>query len=101
MNVRRWTTLVSATALAATALVTGTATAASAAPTDCSHQVSGLQASSYCATGTGEHRIRVLQRHFLPEVGLIPIIGPWQPAGTASVTGITPHQIVSIWVETR
>ncbi|GIH94499.1 hypothetical protein ACFFMN_18890 [Planobispora siamensis] len=101
MNARRWTALASATAFATTALVTGTASGAYAAPTGCSYQISGLQASSYCTTGTGEHRIRVLQRHFLPEVGLIPIIGPWQPAGTASVTGITPHQIVDVWVETR
>ncbi|MBG0829245.1 hypothetical protein HS041_15865 [Planomonospora sp. ID67723] len=101
MNARKRAAVVSAAAFLTTAMVTATAPGASAAPTDCSYQVSGRQASSYCATGAGEHRIRVLQRHFLPEIGLIPIIGPWQPAGTASVTGITPHQIVDIWVETR
>jgi hypothetical protein len=104
MNARRLVAAASATAFLTVGLVAGTATGASAAPTDCSYQYSTgspRYASSFCASGTGWHRIRVLQRHFLPEMGLIPIEGPWAPPGATSYTGITPHQIVNIWVETR
>ncbi|GAA3414649.1 hypothetical protein [Streptosporangium vulgare] len=102
MIARRWAAAC-ATGLLTAGLVTGTASSASAAPENCSYQVNTQErwASSFCATGTGEHRIRVLQKHFLAEVGYIPIIGPWQPAGTVSFTTITPHTTVSAWVETR
>ncbi|MFI6181236.1 hypothetical protein ACIA8R_37330 [Nonomuraea sp. NPDC051191] len=36
-----------------------------------------------------------------PEVGLIPIVGPWVPAGQTSCTGVTAHTTVSVWVDTR
>ncbi len=103
MNARKWAATTCATALLAAGLVAGTASSASAAPTGCSYQVdiSQLSASSYCSTGTGEHRIYVLQKHFLAEVGYIPIWGPWVPAGSVSSTHITPHQIVYAEVQTR
>lgn len=100
MNARR-------RAAACAALTTGSVLAAapgaSAAPTGCTYQLNQAErwATSYCASGTGEHRIHVLQRHFLPEVGLIPIVGPWVPAGQTSYTGITAHTTVSVWVDTR
>ncbi|MFC4112201.1 hypothetical protein [Nonomuraea zeae] len=102
MHARRWAAGAATTLLTATALVAA-APGALAAPTDCGYQLDTQQrwASSLCTTGTGEHRIRVLQKHFLPEVGLIPIEGPWQPAGTVSFTNITPHTTISVWVETR
>ncbi|MFI7133968.1 hypothetical protein ACIBQ1_50415 [Nonomuraea sp. NPDC050153] len=100
MNARRWA---APTALLTAALVLGPVPAAHASPTGCTSQLNTQDrwATSLCTSGTGEHRIRVLQRHFLPEVGLIPIEGPWQPVGTVSYTGITPHTTVSFWVETR
>ncbi|MEV0383983.1 hypothetical protein [Nonomuraea sp. NPDC050643] len=90
-------------ALLTTVLLIAAAPSALAAPTGCGYQISTGErwATSLCTGGTGEHRIRVLQRHFLPEVGLIPIEGPWQPVGTVSYTGISPHTTVSVWVETR
>ncbi|MEO3810300.1 hypothetical protein ABGB17_14965 [Sphaerisporangium sp. B11E5] len=93
----------SVTALLAAALVAGTGPGAAAVPTGCTVQYSAAErwASSFCASGTGEHRVRVLQRHFLPEVGLIPIIGPWQSAGVVSYTTISAHTIVNVWAETR
>ncbi|MFC6083427.1 hypothetical protein [Sphaerisporangium aureirubrum] len=99
----KWAVSASVTALLTAGLVAATGPGAAAVPTGCGVQYSAVErwATSYCASGTGEHRVRVLQRHFLPEVGLIPIIGPWQPAGTVSYTGISPHTIVNVWVETR
>ncbi|SEG40220.1 hypothetical protein SAMN05444920_102889 [Nonomuraea solani] len=90
-------------ALLTTAILVAGAPSAYAAPADCGYQISTGErwATSLCTSGTGEHRIRVLQRHFLPEIGLIPIEGPWQPVGTVSYTGISPHTTVSVWVETR
>ncbi|MEO3854276.1 hypothetical protein [Acrocarpospora sp. B8E8] len=103
MGTRKKIVAASATAVLAAALVVSTASSALAAPTDCSYQLNTQQrwASSFCATGTGEHRIRVLQRHFLPEVGLIPIEGPWVPAGSTSFANISAHTTISVWVETR
>jgi hypothetical protein len=103
MSTRRWIAAASATTMLVAALVAGTASSAQAAPTNCSTQVNTQQrwATSFCSSGTGEHRVRVLQRHFLPEVGLIPIEGPWVPAGSVSYTNISAHTLVNVWVETR
>ncbi|MEU9888841.1 hypothetical protein AB0M95_38400 [Sphaerisporangium sp. NPDC051017] len=103
MNVRRWAATACATVLATAGLVTATTSGAYAAPTGCSYQLNTAErwASSYCSSGTGEHRIWVLERHFLPEVGYIPVYGPWVPAGETSFTRIPPHTIVDIRVETR
>ncbi|MDF5757270.1 hypothetical protein [Spongiactinospora sp. TRM90649] len=101
MNARKWLSTASTVVLLGAGALIGGATSASAAPTGCSYQIGGMQASSYCASGTGEHRIHVLQRHFLPEVGLIPIEGPWVPAGQTSLTRITAHTTVAVWIDTR
>ncbi|MEV5407891.1 hypothetical protein AB0K60_03490 [Thermopolyspora sp. NPDC052614] len=101
MNAKRRVTAASSTVLLAATLVLGTASGASAAPQDCSYTIANLTASSFCASGTGEHRIFVMQRHFLPEVGQIPIYGPWQPVGTVSSTGITPHEILYVQIQRR
>ncbi|PZG19849.1 hypothetical protein C1I98_37775 [Spongiactinospora gelatinilytica] len=101
MRARKWLSGASATALLTASVVIGTASSASATPTGCSAQVSGLTASSYCSGGTGEHRVHVLQKHFLPDVGPILILGPWTPVGSTSSTNITPHTIVNVWVTTR
>ncbi|WP_283134455.1 hypothetical protein [Rhizohabitans arisaemae] len=93
---------IAASVLLSAGLVVVSADAASAAPTNCTVHTSGNQASSLCTAGTGEHRIYVLQRHFMPGVGPVgPFIGPWQPVGTASVTQMGYHEIVRLEVETR
>jgi hypothetical protein len=80
----------------------GAASTASAIPSDCSISYGEPRTvSSFCASGTGQHRIRMLQRHFNPAVGLIPIEGPWANVGAYSTSGYTPHVIESVWVETR
>ncbi|MEV8638697.1 hypothetical protein AB0395_44275 [Streptosporangium sp. NPDC051023] len=103
MNARKRVSAACATALLTAAMVTGAASSASAAPIGCSYEVntSTLTASSYCSGGTGEHRVFVLQKHFLAEVGYIPIYSDWAPAGTVSSTHITAHQIISVQVQTR
>ncbi|GAA1669442.1 hypothetical protein GCM10009733_078590 [Nonomuraea maheshkhaliensis] len=103
MHARRRWAAGAASATLTTALLAAASPGASATPTGCTAQFATETRGAYslCTSGTGEHRIRVLQRHFLPEVGLIPIEGPWQPVGTVSYTGITPHTTVSMWVETR
>ncbi|MEU7827875.1 hypothetical protein [Nonomuraea sp. NPDC049129] len=102
MNARKWSAS-AATLTLTIGLVLGLGPSAFAAPTGCSYQLNTAErwASSYCTSGTGEHRIHVLQRHFLPEVGLIPIEGPWAPAGATSYTGISPHTTISVWIDTR
>ncbi|GAA3075693.1 hypothetical protein [Streptosporangium carneum] len=103
MNARRRASAACATALLTAAMVAGTASSASAAPTGCSYQVDHATstASSYCASGTGEHRVFVLQKHFDPSVGYIPIYSEWAPAGSVSSTHITGHTIISVQVQTR
>ncbi|MEZ0073300.1 hypothetical protein [Planotetraspora sp. GP83] len=103
MSARKWVVAAFATTLLTTGLVVGPASSAFAAPTDCSYQLNTVErwASSYCSSGTGEHRIHVLQKHFLAEVGYIPIEGPWVPAGQTSWTSITAHTVVNVWIETR
>ncbi|GII65612.1 hypothetical protein Skr01_56970 [Sphaerisporangium krabiense] len=93
MSTRKWTTFAAATLLA-TALMTRPA---AAAPTDCSYQVDDVsyEASSYCSSGTGEHRIRVVQS------GGRESVGPWAPAGSISFTNISAFRVIDAWVETR
>ena len=88
--------------LIAAGTLVGSATNATAIPSDCTISF-GLPrtVSSLCVSGTGEHRIRMLQRHFNPAIGLIPIEGPWVPVGATSTSGYTPHEIVDVWVEKR
>lgn len=90
----------SLTAALTTAISAGAATPAAAAPSDCSYNVSGYTASSLCTTGTGEHRVKVLQRH-LQYGDAILIEGPWKPVGETSTVNLTPHRTERVWVETR
>jgi hypothetical protein len=78
-----------------------TASSASAQPTNCTVTYGSNWAQSLCTGGTGEHRVFMMQRHFLPEVGLIPCPGPWVPVGAVSYTRCAYHTIVNVWVETR
>jgi hypothetical protein len=103
MNARKLIASAAATLCLGTALVAVNASSALAAPTGCTYQLNTAErwVSGFCSGGTGELRIRALQKHFLAEVGWIPIIGPWVPAGSESRTAISSHQTVSVWVETR
>jgi hypothetical protein len=100
---RRWTSIAALAATATTGIVLGTGGPALALPGDCTSAASNVTriATSFCATGTGEHRIFVLQKHFLAEVGYIPIYGDWAPVGATSTAQITPHTIVYFQVERR
>lgn len=101
MNTRRWAATASATLLLTGGLLAGTATSAFAAPENCTASYTGSWASSLCTTGTGEHRIMVLERHFMPGAGPILVEGPWAPVGSVSYTKIPPHEIVNVWIQTR
>ncbi|GAB2958727.1 hypothetical protein GCM10027280_54300 [Micromonospora polyrhachis] len=90
----------SLTVALATTISVGAASPAVATPTDCSYSVSGYTASSLCASGTGEHRVKVLQRH-LQYGDAILIEGPWKPVGETSTANLTPHRTERVWVETR
>jgi hypothetical protein len=110
MRISRWVAAPCIVSLLAVGTVVGTATTAVAIPSDCTISYGSaprpgggtqLTASSFCASGTGEHRIYVRQQHFDPTAGPIVCIGPWAPVGASSTTGITPHQIVEARVEKR
>ena len=105
MRIRRLLAAPCIVTLLAASAVIGTATSAAAIPSDCTitYGFNGSQrtASSFCASGTGEHRIYVRQQHFDPTAGPIVCIGPWVPVGATSTTGITPHTIVDAHVEVR
>lgn len=101
MTVRKWTSMVSLGALVLTGTLLGTPSPASASPTNCTITNGSNWAQSLCTGGTGEHRIVMIQRHFLPEVGLIPCLGEWAPVGSVSYTRCANHTIVSIRVDLR
>ena len=102
MKMRKLGPMLIATVLTTAGLVAVTPASALAAPTDCTITFGpNRTVQSYCASGTGEHRIRMVLRHFLPEVGRIPVEGNWAPVGGISITGYPPHTIENVWVETR
>jgi hypothetical protein len=79
------------------------APSALAIPSGCSiFYGSGTTAfNSICTSGTGQHRIRIVVKHFNPAIGLIPCEGPWAAVGAVSSTGCPPHQIVEQTIELR
>ncbi|WP_018352794.1 hypothetical protein [Longispora albida] len=92
---------VAAAGAAAVLAVPGTA---QALPEQCSYTIDqyARTASSFCASGTGEHRIWVKQCHFLPEVGCsIVMWGEWKPAGQVSSTYISAHTIREVQIHRR
>ncbi len=70
-------------------------------PGNCTISNTSNSASSLCTTGSGQHRVVMVQRHFDPSVGLIACEGPWVAVGQTSSTRCTNYQIVSVRVETR
>jgi hypothetical protein len=103
MKMRKIGPMLVATFFTTAGLVALTPAKALAAPTDCTISFNGnpRTVQSYCASGTGEHRVHMVLRHFLPEVGRIPVAGEWAPAGGISITGYPPHTIENVWIETR
>jgi len=85
-------------AVAATVVVA--ATPAAASPTGCNYSLGGYTAFSSCTGGTGEHRVKVVQRH-LQYGDTILLEGPWKPVGQTSAVNLTPHRTERVWVETR
>jgi hypothetical protein len=102
MKIPRWVAASCLVSFVAAGTMVATASTAAAIPHDCTISFGpNRTVSSLCLSGTGEHRIRMLQRHFDPSQGLIPIEGPWAPVGASSTTGYTPHQIVDVWIDKR
>jgi hypothetical protein len=101
MKGRRLATLLSLTAVLTASSVIGTASGAAAVPTNCTVTYGSNWAQSLCTAGTGEHRIHMLQQHFMPGVGPIICVGPWAPVGAVSYTGCGYHTIVNVWYSTR
>ncbi|MDQ7910230.1 hypothetical protein RB614_37630 [Phytohabitans sp. ZYX-F-186] len=103
MKMRKLGPMLVVSALTTAGLVGLSPGSALAAPTDCTISFNGnpRTVQSYCAGGTGEHRIHIVLRHFLPEVGLIPVEGNWAPVGGVSITGYPPHTIENVWIEKR
>src|SRR5215470_2830606 len=101
MKVRRLATFASLATVTIAAGVFGVASSASAVPTNCTLTYGSNWAQSICTGGTGEHQVNMLQRHFLPEVGLIACPGNWAPVGQISFTRCANHTIVNVWINTR
>jgi hypothetical protein len=101
MKARRLASVVSLSAALTAASVVGLASSASAAPTNCTITYGSNWAQSLCTGGTGQHRINMHQRHFLPEVGLIACQGPWANVGQVSYTPCANHTIVAVFITTQ
>ncbi|WP_283134463.1 hypothetical protein [Rhizohabitans arisaemae] len=99
MRVKRWASL-SASVLLAVGLVAGTAGAAHAVPTGCSRGISGSLYYTNCTGGTGEHRIFLIEAHWLPGSSMI-TTGPWQPPGTISSVLPLGRYVESAWIDKR
>ncbi|MFF4417185.1 hypothetical protein ACFYY8_32080 [Streptosporangium sp. NPDC001559] len=91
----------SAATLLTGALLIGGASGANAAPENCKVSTSGSYASSYCASGTGQHRVGVTILHANPSVGYVYSVGPWVSAGATSTAYLPPGTIVSLRTEKR
>ncbi|WP_067451943.1 hypothetical protein [Actinomadura macra] len=91
----------SAVTLGAMAAVPAMAQSASASPTQCSASFTAGTASSFCASGTGEHRIVCFYTHHIPGVGTIMSYGPWQPAGSTSSTYCPSDRVTNSFIEVR
>ena len=110
MRIGRWVAAPCIVSLLAAAAVVGTATSAAAIPSDCSISYGSQPApwggtqptvSSFCASGTGQHKIHMTQRHFDPTAGPIAVEGPWANVGSYSTTTYPPHTITNVWIELR
>ena len=98
---KRLATTITLSALLTAGTLIGTASGASAVPTNCTVTYGSNWAQSLCTGGTGEHRVSMLQQHFMPGAGAIICQGNWAPVGSASYTGCAYHTIVNVWVDTR
>lgn len=88
-------------ALVTAATVAGTASSAMATPTNCTVTYGSNWAQSLCTGGTGQHRVHMLQRHFMPGAGGIICVGPWANVGAVSYTPCANHEIVNVWYSTQ
>jgi hypothetical protein len=101
MKIKRWATLASLSVIITAGALVGTVSSAAAAPTGCTVTYGSNWAQSQCTGGTGEHRVHMVQQHFMPGAGGIVCVGPWAPAGVVSYTQCANHTIVSVFVSTR
>jgi hypothetical protein len=82
--------------LPATYPAASAATNAAAIPTDCTISF-GAPRTVSSVSGTGEHRIRMLQRHFQPGRRTY---SHRRPVGTVDQR-YTAHEIVDVWIDKR
>jgi hypothetical protein len=101
MKLKRLAALATLSAMVTAGTVFGAVSSASAAPTNCTITYGGNWAQSLCTGGTGEHRIHMVQQHFLPGVGPIACYGNWAPVGSVSSLQCSYHTITSVWISTR
>jgi hypothetical protein len=97
----RFTVAATLSALLTAGTLAATTGAASAAPTNCTVTYGSNWAQSLCTGGTGEHRVSMLQQHFMPGAGGIICQGNWAAVGAVSFTNCANHTIVNVWVDTR
>ncbi|MBB5868224.1 hypothetical protein F4553_001603 [Allocatelliglobosispora scoriae] len=101
MKATRFATLLSLCAVVTAGTIAGTATGAAAAPTGCTITYGSNWAQSICTGGTGQHRINMLQQHFMPGAGGIICNGNWAEVGQISYTPCANHTIVNVWITTQ
>ncbi|MFD0887015.1 hypothetical protein ACFQ08_20915 [Streptosporangium algeriense] len=101
MKASKWAAALSTTALLTIGTLMSAASGANAAPDNCTVSTSGSHASSYCASGTGQHRVGVTLLHANPSVGYVYSVGPWVSAGATSTASLPPGTIVSLRTEKR
>ncbi|RSM81947.1 hypothetical protein DMH04_26745 [Kibdelosporangium aridum] len=101
IRARTWASrlLLSIVMIAGTLAVT--ASVASAAPTACTTVNGGNFAESLCMDGTGQHRVVMVQRHFLyPDVPDLRCEGPWVSVGLTSQIDCGFQQVLAVTVQT-
>ncbi|SDG64992.1 hypothetical protein SAMN05421505_106122 [Sinosporangium album] len=89
MKLKKWAGMFSAATLLTAGALAGMAGTAHAIPEQCSTTQNGpSSATSYCATGTGQHRVVVAFVHANPWIGIGVIEGPWADVGSSSTINV-------------
>jgi hypothetical protein len=101
MRAKRWAAAAAMSMVVTAATLAGTASGAFATPTNCTVTYGSNWAQSLCTGGTGQHRVHMLQQHFMPGVGPILCVGPWAAVGSVSYTPCGYHTIVNVWYTTQ
>jgi hypothetical protein len=99
---KKWAGMVLLSMLVTSGTLAVTASAASATPAECTTVNGGNFAESFCTDGIGQHRVVMVQRHFLyPDVPDLHCVGPWMPVGLTSQIDCASEQVIALTVQTR